>query len=82
MAKGRIKWFHADRGYGFIEQDDGEDAFIHVSNVRPGDAWTLISASNLRSATNRRNGKLYAVNLRILELGEKGLLPVVFGSPV
>ena len=29
--KGRIKWYHPIRGFGFIEQDEGKDLFFHIS---------------------------------------------------
>ena len=33
MQKGTVKWFDAVKGYGFIAGDDGQDVFVHQSNI-------------------------------------------------
>jgi len=33
MANGTVKWFNGSKGYGFIEQEDGPDVFVHYSGI-------------------------------------------------
>jgi CspA family cold shock protein len=38
MSVGTVKWFNANRGYGFIKPESGNDVFVHVSAVQDGAA--------------------------------------------
>ena len=42
MATGTVKWFNDSKGFGFIEQESGDDVFVHYSEIQ-GDGFKTIS---------------------------------------
>ena len=66
MSKtGTVKFFNTDKGYGFIQPDDGSnDSFVHISAVQAAGMTTLDKEQRVNYEVEMgRNGKESAVNL-------------------
>jgi CspA family cold shock protein len=65
MPVGTVKFFNADKGYGFIAPDGGgEDSFVHISAVQAAGMQTLNKEQRLSyEVETGRNGKKSATNL-------------------
>jgi cold shock protein len=68
MTQGTVKWFNGQKGYGFIQPDDGgKDVFVHISAVeRAGIRGGLNEGQKVSFdlVADRRTGKSSAENLR------------------
>ena len=47
MARGKVKWFNENKGFGFIEQEDGPDVFVHFSALQQEGFKTLSEGEEL-----------------------------------
>jgi cold shock protein len=47
MANGTVKWFNEKKGYGFIEQEDGKDVFVHHSGINMTGFKTLYEGNQV-----------------------------------
>ncbi len=66
MSKGKVKWFNAQKGYGFIEPEDGsKDVFVHISAVERAGLNGLNEGQTVTYELERgQQGKTSAVNLQ------------------
>jgi len=63
MATGRVKWFNESKGYGFISQDDGEDVFVHYSEIQGDGFRTLYEEQEVTFEVTQGNKGLQATNV-------------------
>ncbi|MFC4736184.1 cold-shock protein [Bacillus daqingensis] len=47
MVTGTVKWFNAEKGFGFIEREDGDDVFVHFSAINAEGFKTLDEGQNV-----------------------------------
>ncbi|KAB7739508.1 cold-shock protein [Parvibaculum sedimenti] len=66
MATGTVKWFNAQKGYGFIQPSDGgRDVFVHISAVERAGLSTLNEGQKINYELVTEKGKTSAANLTV-----------------
>jgi CspA family cold shock protein len=69
MSTGTVKWFNGQKGFGFIQPDDGgKDVFVHISAVERAGMQSLNEGQKIsyEVVADRRSGKSSADNLRAI----------------
>ncbi|MEN6542926.1 cold-shock protein [Parvibaculum sp.] len=66
MATGTVKWFNAQKGYGFIQPSEGgKDVFVHISAVERAGLGTLNEGQKINYELVTERGKTSAANLSV-----------------
>lgn len=63
MSKGRVKWFHDSKGYGFIEDEGGRDVFVHYSSITNDGYKTLAEGQEVEFELLEGDKGLRATNV-------------------
>jgi CspA family cold shock protein len=66
MANGVVKWFSEKKGYGFIEQEDGPDVFVHFSGINADGFRTLNEGDQVTFDIEQGQKGPSAVNVTIV----------------
>lgn len=66
MAVGTVKWFSDDKGFGFIEREDGDDVFVHFSAVEGTGFKTLPEGGKVEFDITQGPKGDQAVNVRVV----------------
>ena len=65
MAIGTVKWFNAQKGFGFIQPaDGGKDVFVHISAVERAGMYTLTEGQKVSFEITTERSKTAATNLQ------------------
>jgi CspA family cold shock protein len=63
MATGKVKWFNDAKGYGFIEQEGGDDVFVHFSAIQMDGFKTLAEGQVVEFEVQAGEKGLHAANV-------------------
>jgi CspA family cold shock protein len=66
MANGTVKWFNDRKGYGFIEQEDGPDVFVHHSGINGNGFKSLAEGDRVSFDTEQGQKGPAAVNVTVV----------------
>lgn len=67
MHQGKVKWFSSDKGYGFIEADDGEDVFVHFTGIAMDGFKTLTEGQTVSFEIIEGNRGSQAANVTTID---------------
>lgn len=69
MKNGMVKWFNVNKGYGFIEPEDGgKDVFVHISALEAAGLRSLDEGQRVSFEVATNRGKEAAANIKLLEV--------------
>jgi CspA family cold shock protein len=64
---GKVKWYDADKGFGFLTRDDGGEVFVHSSALPPGSAAGLRAGQRVEFGVVEGRRGVQALQVRLLE---------------
>lgn len=67
MAKGTVKWFNEQKGYGFLSQDDGSDLFVHHTGIVGSGFKTLNEGDRVEFEVEKTEKGPRAVSVRVCQ---------------
>jgi CspA family cold shock protein len=66
LVNGKVKWFNDDKGFGFIEQENGPDVFVHFSSINGNGRRTLAEGQEVSFEVGQGQKGPQAENVNLL----------------
>lgn len=66
MSTGKVKWFNADKGFGFITSDEGNDIFVHYTEIQGNGFRTLEERAKVSFDIKTNDRGDHAANVNVL----------------
>ena len=66
MHQGKVKWFNNEKGYGFIDYNDGEDVFVHFTGIQGDGFRTLVEGQDVAFEIIEGNRGPQAANVEVI----------------
>ena len=67
MTNGIVKWFNTNKGYGFIQPDNGnKDVFVHISAIEKSGLKTLLENQKVSFEITQDKGRSSAANIKVI----------------
>ena len=66
-SSGKVKWFNESKGFGFIEQDNGPDVFVHFSAISGSGFRTLAEGQRVQFSVTQGQKGPQAENVQVVE---------------
>ncbi|MCE5212195.1 MAG: cold-shock protein [Deltaproteobacteria bacterium] len=66
MSEGKVKWFNQSKGFGFIENEEGGDVFVHFSSIQGNGFKTLNEGQRVSFDVAKGKKGLEATNVKVI----------------
>ena len=67
MPEGTVKWFNDTKGFGFLQSDEGQDVFVHQTEIQSEGFRTLAEGARVQFELTQGEKGQKALNVRIIE---------------